>query len=102
MNARTLVNVAYAALAENQDADGLERLDAILEEANRKVDAERRRLGIAAPAEPIPLTPEEAIRARFERMKRSVPDQSKALASMMGRYGGTPGNSPRRPEGAPA
>lgn len=75
MSLRTLVNLAYAALAENRDADELADLDAVLAQADRAASSARR--GPQRPYTPaVPQTP-------GERLLRAVPNRAADVARMM-------------------
>lgn len=94
MSLRSLVNLAYAALAEHRDEEGLARLDMTLEQADLAMDAamaKRWRRRPAPTAEPGPLTEAELIAIRAKRMLRAVPDQSRQLAGQMAQLSRTPG-----------
>lgn len=93
MNVRTLVNVAYAALAESRDEDGLAKLDATLEQANlaAEVAMAKRWRRRAVPAAANPLTEADLIAIRAKRLLRSVPDQSRNLAAQMAQLSRSPG-----------
>lgn len=90
MNLRTLVNLAYAVVAEGRDEAGIEKLDATLMQADLAMDvamAQRWRRRPAPTAAPE-MTEAEMFELRKKRLLRSVPDQTRQLAGMMGQFGG--------------
>lgn len=79
MGVRTLVNLAYAALAENRDTEQLAELDAILAGADRTVaraQAHGRKGGAAQAGKAPGMTPGERLLAR-------TPNNPMGLAAMM-------------------
>lgn len=75
MGLRTLVNLAYAALSENRDADEQAQLDGVLAQADRAAYQARR--GVHKGRTPAaPETP-------AQRLLRAVPNNPERLAAMM-------------------